>query len=550
MTILRDYQRTAVDALFAFFDADGAGNPLVVAPTGSGKSVIIAAFLREALQWPDQRILVVTHVRELVRQNHARLLALWPDAPAGVHSAGLGTRDVRQPIILASVQSIVRRATQIGAVDLVLIDEAHLVPRKGLGQYRQLLTTLRLLNPRLRVIGFTATPYRLDSGSLIDPNDPDALFHTVAYDIPVGDLVRDGYLTALVPKGTAAEIDTAHVGKRGGDFVPGELERAALAGDNVQLAVAEIVRHAAGRSSWLVFACGIDHAEQIADELRQHGVDVATVFGTTPKPDRDRILGEFVAGRLRCVVNVGVLTTGFDAPGTDLIALLRPTVSPGLYVQMCGRGMRNALGKANCLVLDFGGNVRRHGPIDDVQVKRAPGAEGPRAKECPECATFVSIAALACPECGYVWPERERDTKPKHDVEADTRAILQSLRAERVDTAEVPVTRVSYRAHSKAGSPDSLCLTYWHGRDELCREWWCLESSGWPLRRALQLWCRASTTEAAPPIKIADALARQSELQTPERIRISRDGQWLKVVQRFYRSGTRNADHRDTAALG
>ena len=195
MIELRDYQRAAIDALYAWFRA-GRGSPLVVAPTGSGKSVILAEFARSAVvAYPETRILIVTHVRELIAQNHAALIRLWPDAPAGIYSAGLGKRQLGRQVLVAGVQSVARRARDLGHVDLAIVDEAHLVPRSSDTQYGRLFEGLRATNPNLKVIGLTATPYRLDSGLL--HGGENALFDGIAYDIPIGMLVERGHLAPL-----------------------------------------------------------------------------------------------------------------------------------------------------------------------------------------------------------------------------------------------------------------------------------------------------------------------------------------------------------------
>ena len=196
MIELRDYQRAAIDALYAWFRA-GRGSPLVVAPTGSGKSVILAEFARSAVvAFPETRILIVTHVRELIAQNHAALIRLWPDAPAGIYSAGLGKRQLGRQILVAGVQSVARRARDLGHVDLAIVDEAHLVPRSSDTQYGRLFEGLRATNPNLKVIGLTATPYRLDSGLL--HGGENALFDGIAHDIPIGELVERGHLSPLI----------------------------------------------------------------------------------------------------------------------------------------------------------------------------------------------------------------------------------------------------------------------------------------------------------------------------------------------------------------
>ena len=355
---LRPYQQEALAALEKYWSR-GGGNPLVVMATATGKSVIIAHLIRDVSQrYPALRVLVVTHTLELVEQDVEHLLALWPDAPIGINSAGIGQREWDAPIIFAGVQSVWRNAGRLGPRHLVLIDEAHLVPHDGDGMYRSLLSELRALAPAggMRIAGFSATPFRLDSGRLDEGEGK--IFDDVVFDYDVGRGIREGWLSPLTSKATKIEINVSNVGRRGGEFIAGELERAA--DDNAVIAAAcdEIVARGVDRRSWLVFCCGVLHAHHVCDALRMRGVACRVVTGETPLTEREDSIAMFKAGMVRCLVNVNVLTTGFDAPRIDLLAMLRPTLSTGLYVQMVGRGTRKADGKVNCLILDFAGNCR------------------------------------------------------------------------------------------------------------------------------------------------------------------------------------------------
>ena len=483
---LRPYQQAAIDAIYSWFD-DHGGNPLIVAPTGSGKSVILTAFIHSVLaQWPSERILVLTHVRELIAQNHAAMLRMWPDAPAGICSAGIGRREWDAPILFAGIQTVHSKAAQVGWADLVIVDEAHLIPTKGFGMYRRFLSDLQSMNSKLKVIGLTATPFRTDSGRL--DRGPDRMFHGIAYDCDLVQLIADGYLSEITSRGSAASIDTSGVHKKLGEFVAKELEQAAMRDGLVSRAVAEILARAEGRNSLLLFCTGIEHSEAVRDELRRNGIDCECVFGETPKEERDDILARFKAGKLRAISNFGVLTTGFDAPNIDLIALLRPTCSPGLYVQMVGRGMRIATSKKDCLVLDFGGNVLRHGPINCVQ----PVDEGdedaepkePPLRECPQCHLFVLISLRACPECGFDFAVLD-DEKPPHEEKPDESVDI----VRRGNAFETwPVQRVVYREHNKPGKPPSLRVDYECGWHRTVSEWVCFEHEGYAQLKARRWW--------------------------------------------------------------
>ncbi len=516
---LRDYQAEAVDAVLEWF-ASGRDNPLVCAPTGSGKSVILAELCRRAMQFEGTRVLIVTHVKELIQQNYQALVRMWPEAPAGIYSAGLGRRQMGRPITVAGVQSIAKRARDLGHIDLVIVDEAHLIPRNSDTLYGKLFAALREANPNLQVIGLTATPYRLDSGML--HRGDDALFDGIAYDIPVGMLVQEGYLSPLVSKRPDMVLDTGGLRTRMGDFQERQMEERFNTPAVTSEAVAEIVQLGHDRRSWLIFCVSIDHAHAVADELRDHGIATGTVTGKTASMERARLLTEFRAGSIRALTSVGVLTTGFDAPATDLLAFLRPTQSTGLYVQMAGRGMRTAPDKADCLVLDFAGNVARHGPVDGLALpmeKTAPTGEGEApTKTCPECQSILWIAARECRDCGFIFPGPE----PKHESTASTEAVM-NLTAHEVWQ---PVQDFAVERHRKAGSPDSLRLEYLVG-GTVIREWVCLEHSGYARQKAVRWW--EATVGTSPPDTIDEALGRSAEIPRPAEIVTMREGKYHRI---------------------
>lgn len=544
MIELRDYQRDAIASIYTWFGAR-TDNPLIVMPTGTGKSVVIAGFIEGVLRaYPTQRILVVTHVRELVEQNAKKLADLWPEAPLGVYSAGLKRRDTAAQVIFAGIQSIANRATELGWFDLILVDEVHLIPRSGEGRYQTYLQAVRSMNPAVKMIGFTATPFRTDSGSLVDGDD--TLFGGVAYTADMVKLIKAGYLSPLVPKQVEGQIDTGGVRKTAGEFNQAQLTQAAIAGDNVPLACGEIVKWGAERKSWLVFACGVDHGRYVERTLRDRGVSVASVFGDTPATERDEITSRYRAGELRCLVNCSVLTTGFDAPGTDLVALLRPTCSAGLFVQMAGRGMRPAPGKTNCLVLDFGGNVERHGPIDMIRAKRKnEGVGAPPVKVCPSCQTIVFAGLRECSECGFEFPRSEA---PKHDATAHSRKLIAGLDGgDQPQVAEVVVHSVSYRSHRKAdGLHPTLLVEYRIGSlgAQSVREWVAFEHGGYP-RQVAETWWRRRAP-APIPSTVAEALQRTIDIRPVTHLKIEHEhGKFPKILG--YRFGdipvANNADH-------
>lgn len=518
MLRLRDYQRASLDALDAAWGRGGEAGRLVVLPTGAGKSLVIAALARETLaRAPLARIAIVTHSRELVAQNFAELTRHWPEAPAGIFSAGLGRREAGAQVLVCSIQSVADRLDAVGPRDLVVVDEAHLIPRSAETRYGRFLAGLSALAPGMRVAGFTATPYRLDSGRLDE--GPGRLFSGIAYEADTGDLIRRGYLSPLVSKATLTQLDVTGVGRRGGDYIPGELEAAVNRDWITRAAVSEMAEYGRGRRSWLAFCAGLAHAAAVRDAVRAEGFSCETVDGGTARRERDRIVGAFRAGEIRCLASVGVLGTGFNAPEVDLVALLRPTRSTGLYVQQVGRALRRAPGKEDALILDYAGLVRMHGPVDAVTTRTAEavrgGAGGLRAKPCPGCGALIALNASTCEAC---WTEPETEREPGHDPAAeDELSVLSEAAlapAPRQDGAWHPVT-----AWSLEPAPGGLdvVLAWAEGS-------WRVrlrpEGRGYEREKAV-LWWRGLGGGRDAPLDAADFLAAAATLEAPHAIRVT-----------------------------
>lgn len=200
----RDYQEYGISELIRYFEEGGTGNPVLAMPTGTGKSIVIAEFIRLVCsKWPGQRIMMLTHVKELIQQNFNKLMSVWPTAPAGIYSAGIGKKEANFPIIFGGIQSVHKKPELFGHIDLIIVDECHLIPKKSNTTYRKLIDFLSRVNPNLKVIGLTATPYRLGMGLI---TDEDGLFDEICCDMTSLDVFNwffdEGYLTTLVPKRT------------------------------------------------------------------------------------------------------------------------------------------------------------------------------------------------------------------------------------------------------------------------------------------------------------------------------------------------------------
>ena len=521
---LRPYQRAAVDAVFAYVRTE-PGHPLVVIPTGGGKSLIMGTLVAEALaNHPTGRALILAHRKELIQQNVRAVASVLPLGQIGIYSAGLRRRDTDTPILVAGIQSVARRPYDIGAFDVILIDEAHLVPRADGTLYHAFITAARQLNPNVVFVGLTATPYRMDSG-LLHRGD-DALFTEIAYEAGVSELMADGYLCPLVSRGTTVTLDVTGVGTRGGEFIPGQLERAVDQEALTNAIAAEMIRRLEDRRKWLVFCAGVAHADHMAAALRARGIPAAAVHGELDAGDRAERLAAFREGTLRAVTSMDVLTTGFDEPAIDAVVLVRPTKSTGLYVQMVGRGFRLHPSKANTLVLDFAGNVARHGPVDLVTVrdKASSAGEGaPPVKSCPACEALLFAGLRVCPECAHEFPA------PPPEIEA-TPSILPILSTEPVEPIWWDVSDVLYGRHVKPDKPTSLRVDYYDGIRRVASTWVCLEHDGFARQKAAQWWAQHDRSGQGVPRTVDEALTRVDGLRRPLAIATLPEGKFTRVT--------------------
>lgn len=530
----RYYQHEARVALYEAWRSGEAKNPLIEIGTAGGKSVIIAKLMQECIDaYPATRIGMVTHVKELVHQNHARLMALWPDAPAGIYSAGLGKKELHEQITFAGIQSIFKRAYDIQGWDILLIDEAHLVPHAGEGQYRQFIDEMLTINPHMRIVGFTASPFRLSSGMLTEPfKGTPPLFDKVVYSFPYVKLLEGGFVSPLIAKGSLTKIDLSGVGHRGGEFIQTELAEAMDTDPLNKKVVEEIVETGRERSAWLVFGVTKAHAYKLRDLIRTYGFSCETVTSDTTKEERARILREFSEGKIRCLTNVDILTTGTDIPIVDLIALVRATESPGLLLQMVGRGVRLHEGKANCVVLDFGTNFVRLGPIDQLSVRRADAASGRKkveqlpAKCCPKCQDIVPIALMTC-ACGFEWEmDRDRLANVK-DTASDAPILSIASKPEWHDVSAVHYYRQPPKDPSR---PDMLKVVYSLGFGMSVSELVLIEHVGGARARAEDWWQKRDRTGSGCPETVTAALHLADDLRTPGRVMIVRNGKYYDVL--------------------
>lgn len=501
---LRPYQLEVRDLLYEYLE-ENSGHPCVVLPTGAGKSVCIADLCRDM---PEARILILTHVKELIEQNYKKLLELWPFAPAGIYSAGVGRRELSAQIIVAGIQSIHRKAAELGRVDIIIVDEADLISHEDAGMYRTFLANF----PNVRVIGYTATPFRMGHGLITDkPALFDALIEPPS--ATVGRLIADGYLAKLRSKSTPTRLSTEGVAKRGGEYIESQLQKAVNTSEYNRKIVSDVIDRAGDRKAWLFFCAGVEHSEAMASALREAGIAAACITGKTPKKEREQILEDFQSGRLRAVTNANVLTTGFDYPDIDLIAFCRPTMSPRLYIQMAGRGLRLKSHTDHCLCLDFAGIVAMHGPIDDVitPLKRQKGDGVAPSKECPKCFEIIAAQSRVCPACGFEFPKAE----PGKDLYLREDAILN-------EPVTISIAGWKIAKHvSRSSGKNVLRISYYSTGGEMVEEYLCIWHPGAAGSRAIGVY--------------NDIMKRSGQFKNhPDKIKYVRDGKFKRILQRIW----------------
>ena len=527
---LRTYQREAVDAVWSHLCYQ-PGNPVVHLPTGSGKSLVIARLAEEAVQ-KGGRVIVTAHRKELLEQNADKIQRLAPSVDIGLYSAGLKARDTDHPVVVAGIQSVFKRSAEFGKRNLVIIDEAHLVPSDGDGMYQQFIAGLRETNSKVRLTGMTATPYRLDSGPICRP---DGIFQRICYSAPIRELIDAGYLTRLVTSPVEHSVDTSGLRVRGGEFVLRDMQVAFSGTDVTEVACREIIEKTRDRKSVLVFCSGIEHADRAAETLeRITGEAVEVVTGDTPPLMRASALERFAKRKLRFLVNCDVLTTGFDSPCIDAIAVLRATQSPGLFAQICGRGFRVYQEKEDCLVLDFGENIDRHGPLDSPEYGRCGKTGGVTGeapmKECPNCKELVLAGSREC-ECGFIFPPRETS----HDDVASEAKILS-------EPETFVVKNVDYRLHEKKnappGHPPTMRVIYTcvpEGVEgnlavQQFSEYICIEHTGFANSKAVRWWQKRCLVEVPATVEEAVRIASAGAVAWPRKITAQKEGPFWRVL--------------------
>ncbi len=526
----RQYQLDARGALHEYVCTKKT-NPCIVLPTGSGKSVVMAETIQT---WKEEspwvRGCILAHRKELVLQNADKFRGIYKESSKwgqelGIFSAGLGRKDFESQIIFASIDSIFKRSGEFPPFDFIFVDEAHRIPPSGEGKYRTFIKGCRRFNESLRVVGWTATAFRMGCGPICHK---DHILNEICYEAKITDLINDGYLCKLRSKVGSCQPELSGVKRNhNGDYKINSLAEATNKRNIIESAISEAVRiiKAENRRSIIFFCVDVKHCERISEELKRHGIYAPYITGKTRQHDRDRIIGDFKDGKIHAVCNVNVLTEGFDAPRIDCIVLLRPTLSPGLFSQMVGRGLRMCAGKSSCLVLDFANCIDEHGPIDLL----GDGQQVVMAT-CSQCRESFSRATRACPACGWEIPKQEIERlevvereRRMHSDKASGKSILSD------EPQTLKVDTVYVARHTKTGSPDSLRVQYRCGAG-MYREWVCLDHEGYAGEKAKDWVRKRGLTEFTVNDALNNMFLSQSILEYTKTITIKKIGKHYEII--------------------
>jgi len=525
---LRKYQEESDAAVWHYLQTQ-PGNPIVVLPTGAGKTLVICHAAKRAIEeFNCPGVLILSHVAELIEQVASTMQRMEIDH--SVYSAGLGRREAGK-ITIASIQSIVRNPGILGPIGLVLIDECHRVGMDETSMYRKLIADLEQKNSRMRILGLSATPFRLDSGPLVQKG---SIWSRIVYEAKIKRLIEEGFLCPMTNQVVESKFDLSKLQMVGKDFSDSSNEAVFGPSMDLQSALLEIAELTTDRNSTIVFCSSVAAAEMAADILDAFGGAVCVHGGLNPL-ERAAAISAHRNGEVQYIANCEILTTGYDATNIDCVAVLRATASAGLFCQMAGRGFRIHPGKKDCLLLDYGGNIQRHGPLDaiDYGFPRKPGQGEAPSKLCPNCKEKMHIALTICQFCGF---EQEVEQKEEQfQVDKNSKVYAEP---EMLEVSGWSAMRWKKRS---GDGPDTMRVDYEIEGDMLrtVSEWVCMLHDGFAGQKARQWWSTHKGSELIFDESIDDdwidvALRQFSDCLMPERIEVIQEGKYFRVKSKYF----------------
>jgi len=558
----RWYQTDAADAVMLSLAKGSDIHPIVVAPTGSGKTAIICHTIERVMDSnPFSKVLVLCHIGTVLKQDYKAIVENFEGIPIGLYGSGLGSKTIRK-ITVAQINSVYKRADLFANFDIVIIDEAHAVTiedekisAEEYGMYRRFLSGIKA-----NYVGLTATHFRMGHGHIHIGEG--ALFNHMAYDLSemskYNRLVDEGFLSQMFPKDTSFKMNTEKLKTIGGDYSSKDMSNKLDRENLTKAAVMETIHFGKNRKKWLCFAIDIQHCENVAKMFNDNGISAIAVHSKS-KENLDDVIEDYRNGKYKVLVSVEKLTTGFDVPEIDLIIIMRPTKSQRIHIQILGRGGRVVFApgydintiegrleaiensvKPNCLVLDFAGNIERLGPINDVRIrqkdKKEKDDQGPITKVCPECGIRNHGAAKHCMNCDYEFEFKEKLTLVASKAEIIKREEEKKEVKKVVEKKEnfkgwARIDSIEYSRHpGRSGKPDSILVSYKSGMMNI-KEWVAIEHNGYAKYKAKN-WInfRWSGDSAEFPETVHEFLMVANKIKKPKEILAEKSGRYYKIL--------------------
>lgn len=542
--VLRDYQKKAVDTLYNELQSNL--NALFQGPCGCGKTIVFSHLIKQFLQeFPAFRVLILTDVEVIISQTRDKLIKVAPELmrDIGIVCASISdTKQLHKRITIASRQSLINHLGRFEPVQLLIVDEVHAVdiPQEGKepDQFGTIINKLREYNPNMRLLGFSATPYRLNQGHIYgDKNSPGSMpyFPELTHKITVEELQREGHLVPLVGK-IAAPDDMkellSNVGTIAGEYNLGRLDDLMSQPVHIDSAVKVWQEHAGDRKKTLAFCVSIKHAELLAEAFNEAGVPAMAIHSDLDDMTNYARMKALNDGTARVFTSVAKLTKGLDVTDIDCILMTRPTKSTALYIQCLGRGARPAEGKTDCYVIDMVGNGHEHGTdLDKPKVRwNRGGKKGKKAtsKECPQCAADLHPACRVCPECGYAYPAKDfgdSDTPDMVDAEygaqppVEMKVVGMFVDSHYNEAKAKELIRVRLELETGQSYKPFISASLW-----LCLPDYYL---GYAVTNSIKRWKEMASGEF--PQSVSEALNRKGEMLTPDFAMVDISGRWPEI---------------------
>jgi len=546
---LRDYQSQTLEALYSALQTEL--NVLLSSPCGSGKTVVASTLIQTLLREnPSFRILILVDRDILIQQFRNKLLTLAPELFMNIGIVCASTSNIKdhsRQVTIASRQSLVNRLNDCEAFQLIVIDEVHMaqVPEEGkdLDQFGVIIKTFREYNPKTRLLGITASPFRLGQGYIFgDRNAPGCMpyFPELTHQITIDELQRQGYLVPLIGKKAASSELTerlSHVRMIGGEYNLGEISDIMSQGVHIDSAVEVWKKYISDRKKTLAFAITISHADKLERAFNAAGIPAMAIHSDLDDLESYVRMQALKKGEAKVFISVAKLTVGLDVTDVDAILMARPTQSPALYLQCLGRGARTAPGKQDCYVIDLVNNGDIHGTdLDNLKVRykqfdRPTAANPAGLKYCPSCEIEMHPAVRVCPECGHEF-EFEADTPDMADVKYGSEP-----------PREVEVLAIYGERHTGKKSGQTLLKV----RVEIdlglqiktANMWICLAGdgyTGYAVTKGKALWEQLTYDGVPLPHDTEEALMfiHSGALCKPARALVDMGGRWPEVKELIY----------------